>query len=78
MRTNFSIARKARVRNDIKEHKQRYAKQMLLERMERNTGKWIDHGYSVECPICNHQVDDEHYLGKAVACPNCGSLLSKE
>ena len=41
----------------------------------RTEAKWIDHGYGVECPICNHQVNDEYYLGNAVACPNCGALL---
>ena len=41
----------------------------------RTEAKWIDHGYCVECPICNHQVNDEYYLGDAVACPNCGALL---
>ena len=41
----------------------------------RAEAKWIDHGYGVECPICNHQVNDEYYLGDAVSCPNCGALL---
>jgi hypothetical protein len=41
----------------------------------RTEAKWIDHGYGVECPVCNHQVNDEYYLGDAVACPNCGALL---
>ncbi len=37
MRTNFSIARKAKIRSDIKEHEQRCAKQMLLEKTEVKT-----------------------------------------
>ena len=41
----------------------------------RTEAKWIEHVHGVECPVCNHRVYDEYYLGDAVACPNCGALL---
>lgn len=38
-------------------------------------GKWIDRGYEVECPFCGFTCNDTHYLGKAIACPNCAATM---
>ena len=40
--------------------------------------EWIDHGFEIECPHCFFTCNDTVYLGRAVACPNCGTLLSGE
>ena len=40
-------------------------------------GRWIDRGYEIECPFCGFTCNDTHYLGKAIACPNCSARMDK-
>lgn len=39
---------------------------------------WIDNGPDIQCSACGFTCDDEYYLGKKVACPNCGAKMDKE
>ena len=48
---------------------------IYAEAVELKTGEWIDRGYEVECPFCGFTCNDMHYLGKAIACPNCAATM---
>ena len=54
-----------------------YAKIEVLQENESVTlhGRWIDRGYELECPFCGFTCNDTHYLGKAIACPNCTAIM---
>lgn len=39
---------------------------------------WIDNGPDIQCSACGFTCDDEYYLGKRVACPNCGANMDKK
>ena len=40
-----------------------------------NMGRWIEKWGDLYCSECGFRNDDEYYLGRGVACPNCGSLM---
>ena len=46
--------------------------------VSRECGHWIDYGCEIECSVCGFTCNDEYYLGKKIACPNCGALMNKE
>lgn len=43
---------------------------------EQKTGKWICIAGDVMCSECKFEVNDPFYLGKGVACPNCGTPMN--
>lgn len=42
---------------------------------EQKTGKWICIAGDVICSECKFEVNDPFYLGRGVACPNCGTPM---
>lgn len=42
---------------------------------KQKTGRWIEECGDLVCSKCKFVVSDPYYLGKAVACPNCGAYM---
>lgn len=47
-------------------------------RPEQKTGRWIEECGDLVCSKCKFVVSDPYYLGKAVACPNCGVKMEDD
>jgi hypothetical protein len=46
-----------------------------LPKVQQKTGHWIEEAGDLRCSGCEFLITDEYYLGKGVACPNCGAKM---
>lgn len=49
-----------------------------LPSVQQKTGHWIEEAGDLRCSGCEFLITDEYYLGKGVACPNCGARMKGE
>ena len=56
-------------------------KEYIIEEVpsvQQKTGHWIEEAGDLRCSGCEFLITDEYYLGKGVACPNCGARMKGE